>query len=395
LKRAKAHIKGNEQMKNHLPTVLLMTNIYGAQGGAEQQLVALANGIDKKKFRVLVVTLYEDDINTWQLPQIEVINLKRGGKYDFFPLFRVMKILLKNHVDVIQPFLSPATFFGLVPAFLVNTQVKVVTERCGLRTKQGPGYKLTCMMEDFFGHYAQIGVANSIAGQDMLVDRGYKPEKTRVIYNGLDITRLKADPIQVAKIRAETGLNRGEPVVGISAWVIPAKDHFTFMKGASILLKHKPGVRFAILGDGPLVPDLKAMADKLDIAKQVLFLGAQKQVGNYLHFFDILVSSSIDHEGCSNSIIEAMVLGKAVVATDVGGNRELVIPEENGLLVPPKDPEALAQAILALLNDPERARQMGENGRARVLSMFSLEQMVTNYQDIWMKLMEKKSRSKG
>jgi glycosyltransferase involved in cell wall biosynthesis len=246
-------------------------------------------------------------------------------------------------------------------------------------------------MEDLLGHSTQIAVANSAAGQRMLIERGYKPEKTCVIYNGLDLGRLKADPVQVAKIQAEMGFNPGESVVGISAWVIPAKDHFTFLKSAGIVLKHKPGVRFAILGDGPLVPDLKVMAEKLDIAKQVVFWGAQTQVGNYLHFFDILVSSSIDHEGCSNSIIEAMALGKAVVATDVGGNREVVIPGENGLLVPPEDPEALAQAILDLLNDPERAHQMGEKGRAKVFSEFSLEQMVARYQNLWLNLLEKKA----
>ena len=378
-------------MKNHLSTVLLMINVYGNGGGAEQQLLALARGIDKKKFRVLVATLYDGDFATWQIPQVEFIRLKRKGKYDFFSMFQIMKILIQNHVDVIQPFLTPSTLFGLLPAFVVRTRVKVATERCGLRTVQRKGYKLLCFLEDLLGHSTQIAIANSVAGQRMLIERGYKPEKTCVIYNGLDLGRLEADPNQVAKIQAEMGLKPGEPVVGISAWVIPAKDHFTFLKSASIVLKHKPGVRFAILGNGPLVPDLKVMADKLDIAKQVVFLGAQTQVGNYLNFFDILVSSSTDHEGCSNSIIEAMALGKAVVATDVGGNRELVIPGENGFLVPPKDPEALAQAILALLNNPEQAHQMGEKGRAKVLSEFSLEQMVAHYQDLWLNLLEKKA----
>jgi glycosyltransferase involved in cell wall biosynthesis len=378
-------------MKNKLPTVLLMTNYPGFVGGAELQIYALANGIDKKKFRVILVALYDGDFTPWRIPGVETINLKRRGKFDFLPILRIMKILMQNEVDIIQPFLTPSTLFGLLPAFLVRTPVRVVTERCGLRSVQRPGYKILRFLEDLLGHSSKIAVANSIAGQRMLIDRGYKPEKTCVIYNGLELNRLEADPVQVAKIQAETGLNPDEPVVGISAWIIPAKDHFTFLKSASIVIQHKPEVRFAILGDGILLPDLKALVDELNIAKQVVFLGSQAHVGDYLHFFDILVSSSIDHEGCSNSIMEAMVLGKAVVATDVGGNRELVISGENGLLVPPKNPEAMAQAILTLLNDPAHARKMGEKGRARILAEFSLEQMVTNYQDLWLNLLEEKA----
>ncbi len=382
-------------MKKHLPTVLIITTKPWSGGGAEQQVIALARGIDKTKFQVLLVSLNDDGTVPQQIPQVEYFHLNRKGKYDFLPMLRMMKILIKKRVDIIQPFLSPATLFGLVPAFLVNTRVKVVTERCGLRTKKTPGYKVTCMVEDLFGHFAQAAVANSIAGQDMLKGRGYKPEKTSVIYNGLDISRLEADPVQVAKIQAETGLNPDKPVVGISAWIIPAKDHVTFLKSAGIILKHKPEVQFAIMGDGPLVPGLKTLTNELGITKQVFFLGAQNQVGNYLHFFDMLVSSSVDHEGCSNSILEAMYLGKPIVATDVGGNKELVTQDENGFLIPPKEHEAMAQAILTLLNNPEKAHQMGEKGRARVLAEFSQEQMVTYYQDLWLNLLGKKAQEKA
>jgi glycosyltransferase involved in cell wall biosynthesis len=154
-------------------------------------------------------------------------------------------------------------------------------------------------------------------------------------------------------------------------------------------------VRFAVLGEGILRPAMETLAKELGIAEKVVFLGKHVMVGNYLSLFDISVLSSIDHEGCSNSILESMFLGKPVVATDVGGNRELVIPGENGLLVPPRDPEALAQAILSLLDDPERARQMGDKGRSIVLSQFSQERMVADYQELWLNLLEKNISDEG
>jgi glycosyltransferase involved in cell wall biosynthesis len=380
-------------VKNHRPTVMLMTNFSGG-GGAEQQLRALARGIDKQQFRVLVVTRFPGplDEETKQIPGVEFICLPRLGRFDFTQMFRLMMILSQRHVDVIQPFLSTATLFGLLPAFLVRTPVKIVTERCGVRKNQRGIYKVISILEDFLGRFAQIAVANSRAGQDLLLSRDYRPEKTRVIYNGLDLTRLVVDPIEVAEIRAEQGLKPGAPVVGINAWLNPAKDHSTFLKSAHIIHERRPEVRFAILGDGVLQPDLEAMAENLNLAKQVIFFGKQQQVGNYLSLFDISVLSSIDHEGCSNSILEAMALGKPVVATDVGGNSELVIPGENGLLVPPGEPEALAEAVLSLLSDSERARQMGENGRVKVLSEFSQERMVAEYQGLWLELLRRNPR---
>jgi len=377
-------------MKNHLPTVLLMTNYPGFGGGAEQQLASLAIGIDKKRFRVLLAALHDGNFVPWQIPEVKCFSLKSRGKYDFLPVFRLAKILAQNRVDIIQPFLSPSTLFGLLPAFLVRTPVRVVTERCGVRNNPGLGYKLTAITEDFLGRFAEIAVANSISGQNMLIDRGFKPEKTMVIYNGLEIKRLAVDPALVDKIRAEHGLKPGQPVVGIAAWISPPKDHPGFIRAAEIILKSNPEVRFAILGDGITLPQLKEMVKDMGLTGKVFFMGRQTQVGSYLSVFDISVLSSIDHEGCSNSILESMYLGKPVVATDVGGNKELVKPGENGTLVPPRNPQALADAILDLINDPQKARLMGERGRAMVVAGFSQERMVTLYQELWLKLLEKK-----
>jgi glycosyltransferase involved in cell wall biosynthesis len=377
-------------VRDHRPTVLLVTNYSGAGGGAEQQLLALAAGVDKKIFRVLIASLYQGNFANDTIPGVDVICLNRGGKYDFYPMLRLMKILRDNHVDIIQPFLSPATLFGIIPATLVGTPIKIITERCGVRNNPGRGYKVICALEDFFGRKSPIAVANSIAGQRMLVERGYDEKKTAVIYNGLNVKRLGVDPGRVSRIREENGLKPGQPIVGIAAWISPAKDHVGFIKCASMILKKRPEVRFAILGDGPNKLDIEVLVKDMGLTEQVVFLGMHNQVGDYLSLFDVAVLSSKDHEGCSNSILEYMYLGKPVVATDVGGNRELVKPGENGCLVPPNNPEALAQAILSLLDDPGKARRFGENGRARILAEFTQEKMVANYQSLWLDLIEKK-----
>lgn len=375
-------------------TVMIMVNQLGA-GGAEQQIATLVKGIDKQQFRVLVLTLYPrgaTEAVVKQVPGVELICLNRKGKYDISPAFKVWRILRGQKVDIIQPFLSPATLFGLLPALLAGTPVRVVTERCGVRNNTHFGFRALQKIEDVFGHSAQVAVANSEAGRRFLIERGYVQVKTRVIYNGLNFARLRIDPIKAEGIRAETGIKPGDPVVGINAWLWVGKDPETFLRSAHLIHQKRPEVQFALLGDGPLRSHLEDLAKELDISKQVFFFGAQKEVGTYLSLFDILVSSSIDHEGCSNSILEAQALGKPVVATDIGGNRELVESGKNGFLITPRDPLAMAKAVFDLLENPDLAFRMGKNGQNMVLDRFQSERMVTDYQDLWGQLLEEQGR---
>jgi glycosyltransferase involved in cell wall biosynthesis len=381
-----------DQKTDQKYNVLLITNCSAAGGGAEQQLASLVAGVDKKKFNITVISLYAGGSLPQPVSGSQFMCMNRSGKYDFLPLWRMTKILRQRRIDLIQPFLSPATLFGIIPAFIVRTPVKVITERCGVRNKPGLGYKAYCKIEDLFGRNAQVAVANSGAGRDMLLERGYKEEKTMVIYNGLDTRRLSVDPGNVDRIRKEHNIKTGRPVVGIAAWMIPAKDHAGFIKSARIIVDKRPNTYFLILGGGYLMPELKVLVNYLNLNENVIFLGTQSHVGDYLSLFDIGVLSSVDHEGCSNSILEYMYLGKPVVATDVGGNHELVKPGVNGYLVPPKNPEALAASILSLIENPEKARAMGEKGRAITLERFSQQRMVADYQALWLDLMGKTKR---
>ena len=185
-------------MSDRKYNVLLITNCATAGGGAEQQMASLVAGVDKNKFNITVVSLSPGGLGGEPAPDTKFYCLNRSGKFDFSPLVEVTRILHRHRIDIIQPFLSPATLFGIIPAFFVRTPVKVITERCGVRNKPGLGYKAYCKIEDVFGRNAQIAVANSGAGQNMLLERGYKKEKTMVIYNGLDTRRLSVDPARVA-----------------------------------------------------------------------------------------------------------------------------------------------------------------------------------------------------
>ncbi len=360
-------------------------------GGAEQQLLELVRGLDKTRFRPVVAPLYPRgalDAEFRAVPGVKVVDLHRKGKYDFSTFARIALLLRRERIDLIQPFLSPATLFGLLPAMVMGTPSKVVTERCGVRRRRGIGYKLYRTVEDWLSRYADIIIPNSVAGQDLLLDRGLPVGKIRVIYNGINLERLRVDPSVIAAHRARLGLPQGGVVVGILASLTRPKGHDTFLRAAAHVSSQRGDVCYAIVGDGPLGHELEALASDLGIREQAVFFGYQRGVADLLASCDLVVSASRDNEGCSNSILEAMALGVPVIATDIGGNRELVQDGVTGRLVPVGDHSALAAEIIAALSEDAETRAMAERARGMIYSRFGLERMVRDYEVTYTRLLQ-------
>ena len=382
-------------MKNDKITVMLAINKM-IIGGAEQQFLEIVKGIDKKRFKIIVLTLFaggELEAELKSIPDIEYVCLNRRSKYNISNIFTAYRLIRKYKVDIIQPFLTPATFFTLIPAVFNRTPVKVVTERGSNRKSLPWGHSFYLRIEDFFTKYADVVIPNSESGKDFLITRGIKPEHIKVIYNGINLERLHPDPDEVAKVRKELGIGADESVVGISASLFPLKDHATFLRAAQKIAEVIPQTKFIILGDGPLLDNLQALAKELGISSKVLFTGNQTDVAPYLANMDISCLCSREPEGCSNAILEAMALGKPVVATAAGGNQELVEDGKTGLLVLIENPGQLARAILSLLQDPDLSQEMGKQAREIIKSRFSLEGMVREYEALYEEAYKSKSSS--
>jgi glycosyltransferase involved in cell wall biosynthesis len=171
--------------------------------------------------------------------------------------------------------------------------------------------------------------------------------------------------------------------------VIGAVSRLAWKKGVShlldavpSLLEAVPEVTVLLVGDGPLRGDLEAQAARLGVAGRVLFLGPRRDASTLLPAFDVLVLPSVV-EGMSNTLLEAMAARLPVVATDVGGNPEVVVDGETGFLVPPGDPGRLAAATLKLLQAPEMARDMGAAGRRRVEAHYRADAMVRRIEGLY------------
>jgi glycosyltransferase involved in cell wall biosynthesis len=179
-------------------------------------------------------------------------------------------------------------------------------------------------------------------------------------------------------------------IVAMVARFAPQKDHRTFLEAARLVAAEAPEACFVLVGDGPLRADIERRADELGLTPRTRLAGPRRDVWALLHHVDVCVLSSL-YEGSSNVILEAMAASRPVVATDVGGNRELIADGETGRLVPKRDPVTLARAILDVLRDPARAQAMGAAARRRVEAQFSLQATVQRTEALYRSLLEQKS----
>jgi glycosyltransferase involved in cell wall biosynthesis len=210
---------------------------------------------------------------------------------------------------------------------------------------------------------------------------GVPPERITVIYNGQEVL----PPIGVEekqRLRDELGLKKDEKVVGVVGSLYPVKGHKYLLDAIPQILKIHPHTTFLIVGRGELELPLKEEVNRCALQNRVRFLGFRDDVSALLSIMDVFVLPSLS-EGLSIALLEAMAAGKPVIATNVGGNPELVVDGETGFSVPPRDVDALAAKLCLILEDTDYARNLGENGRKRVQEKFSLQAMANNYQQLY------------
>lgn len=224
-------------------------------------------------------------------------------------------------------------------------------------------------------------------GQDALevtLKRDRVPRaKARLIYNGADLDRFGRDTRLGAEVRAELGIGLESPVVMSVGRLSPEKDQVGMVRA----MAQVPDTWLVLVGEGEERGAIEAEAEALGISNRVILTGVRRDVARLLCAADVFALSSLS-EGVSIAALEAMAAGLPMVATNVGGNPEIVRPGVTGLLVEPGEPRELATALGELLADPERARSMGRAGRALAEERFSLRAMVGAYCDLYREVVQ-------
>jgi glycosyltransferase involved in cell wall biosynthesis len=276
-----------------------------------------------------------------------------------------------KNINIVQTFFIDANIFGTMAAKAGGANV-IISSRRDLGYWYTPSILFVFkVLKIFTTRY----LANSLSVRDCVsVREGVRKDKIDVHYNGIEVASYRyREGADNLAIRNEMGARSGDPIVGIVANLNrPVKGVDSFLRAASEVLGRRVNTLFVIVGDGHLKTELVAMAERLDIGEQVRFLGSKENVVPYIQAFDVAVNSS-ESEGFSNAVLEYMACGIPVVATNNGGSAESVIDKRSGFLIPPNDHVSLASAIIELLDNPEKARAMGGEGKKIAETKFSME----------------------
>jgi glycosyltransferase involved in cell wall biosynthesis len=243
----------------------------------------------------------------------------------------------------------------------------VVHRRIGFR----PGRGLLGWPKYHLGVDAYITVSEKL--RQIMIDAGIEPQRVHTVRSVTDPTRFTpADPDP--RLRSELGIPTDAVVMGNVGYLVPHKDHENLLEAIARVARQVPEVWVVIVGSGPLREDLEDKARQLGIADRLVLTGFREDVERLINLFDIFALSSSE-EGICSTLFEVMACEKPIVATDASGVAEAVLDGQTGLLVPIKDPRALADAILHLLRNPDQARRYARAGHRRVLEEFTVEKL--------------------
>lgn len=218
--------------------------------------------------------------------------------------------------------------------------------------------------------YADRIVTVSDSMRALLIRSGVREDKIRLIYNAIETSDVRPTT-EAAEVKKRHGVAADQKVVGVIGRLSPEKGQLIFLQAMAKTVKRCPNMIALIVGEGPDQAMLKDYCRKNDLCDRVVFVGYQQNIREYYRILDVLVLPSLS-EGLPNTVLEAMSFGVPVLATSVGGVPEIIDEEKgNGVLVPPDDPDALAQRLAALLTDDSARQAIGLRGQRSLLPRFS------------------------
>ncbi|MBN1893813.1 glycosyltransferase [bacterium] len=352
-------------------------------GGAEKKLLELVRVMDPLRFKTVVCSLglgdrLRSEFDRLKRRGIEVTVLRRSGRMDLGLLLRLVRLIRKQRIDVIMTTLFYADVMGPIAGRLAGVKGIFSWE-----TISAPEWLIRRRLWPYraFIRLADGVVSVSQATADWLhTKRGVPLNKIRVIPYGVDLNLFAAR--NAGTVRKRLGLRRRDVVVGMVGRLHPQKGHRYLIQAAPAIVKKNPAVRFLLIGDGELRQELKSQVKALGLEKHFMFLGFRDDVHQLIQAIDIFTLPSL-YEGLPNVILEAMAAGKPVVATPADGTRELIETGNTGILVPPKDPPALAAAINRLIGNERLAAAMGRRGLEKIVRDHSLESQVRAFEELY------------
>ncbi len=360
-------------------------------GGTERQVLALARLLDRSRFTPSLVTtagggaLHPEfaavmPVTVFGDPQ-HANRARTTLRAHAATVRRLAGMFRAERPDILHAYLPSSNVLGPIAARLSGVRHVIVSKRSLADYKSG--FPLLRRVEPLGNRLADVILVNSDAvRRDVERTERFWEGKFRKVYNGVDLPEPWTAG-EAQRFRSREGIAPGTPVVLSVANFFAYKGHLDLVEAASRVAPLVPEAVFLFAGrDAGAMEECRSRARRLGLDARVRFLGGRADVADLLRASDLFVHPS-HQEGFPNAVLEAMAAGRPVVATDVGGVPEIVAHGETGLLVPARNPAALAAALVVLLRDPARARRMGEAGRRRVLERHAMGRMVAEIQGLY------------
>jgi len=376
------------------------------KGGAQENTLLTVVNLDKVCYRASLFSgpsvgsegeieskARELDVDLTIIPEL----VREISPIDDLKALYKLYILIKNGgYDIVHTHSSKAGLLGRIAAKMAGVKIIVHTPHSHIFY----GYygkllsQVFVWIEKIAAHFTDRIIALTPLEKLEHLQYGVgSADQFTVVYSGVPLDPYLNVGINKNHKREEFGLNEKDKICIFVARLAPVKGHQYLISAIPEVLEDEPKARFVFVGDGELRNELERQALDLGVKDSVIFTGLRDDVPELLAMSDIFVLSSIN-EGMGRVLVEAMAVGLPVVATRVGGVPAVVVDGETGIIVPSRDPGALADAIIKLLKDEDLRQRMGDAGRKRVDPDFSVETMVRRIEGIYEELIAEKIYNK-
>lgn len=336
-------------------------------GGAQIALYHLLAELDRDQYDLQVVCLYNGDgaiANKIRALDIPVYDLRMHNKFRLDAFLRLYSYLRQKRPFILHTWMFHANIPGRIIGRIARVPIIISAERT-----MGQEHAIRLRLNRWTSRMANRVICVSQTVADYAIQQiGIPAAKISTIPNGIDPANFLHMPDQ-AGARRKLRLPLHVPIVAAVGRPRPVKGYSYLIEAWRQISVQFPQAHLVFLGDGPDRTQLAQMVMEYGLDASVLFLGDWDNIPHLLPAFDLFALPSL-HEGMSNAALEAMTAGLPVVATAVGGTPEIVIHEQTGVLVPSANVDALAEGLLQLLADPEKAQRMGDAGAMRVRKHF-------------------------
>ena len=382
-----------------IPVLHIITRLI--VGGAQETVMLIADMLDESQWMVHVLSGPQtgsegsliEHVRDRGIPlAIEPALVRQINPIkDLEALVRLTRFIKRGRYTIVHTHSSKAGVLGRWAAWLAGTPIIVHTVHgWGHHDRQYPLVRalyiaLEKLTLPITGRLIAVSPRNVEKG---LGDGIGCPEDYVVIRSGIELDRFRHPRVPRHETRMALGIPSDALVVGTVTRLSPQKAPLDFVRAVGIIAQSVPEARFVMVGDGPLRPQVEALAAGLELTNWLILTGLRRDVPELMAAFDIFVLSSL-WEGLPRVLPQAMVAGLPIVATAIDGNAEAIEDGVNGLLVPPGHPAALAQAVIRLLRDPQMARRMGQAGRA-CADEFGARKMVGEIANLYEELLSRK-----